>query len=120
VTFGQELNKSEGDTETLVQQTIGRALLERLGMKTMIQQFIRPRLGVSPSKKNNIFALLKEDFRRTAAGADASRQIAKGIMAIIGAVHFDGGIDGAKRVMAHLGLIIKLPNGPMAGASPKV
>ena len=105
----RRLTESTGDAEGIIERIIGRSNLNRVGMNTKLQQYVRPRIGVRPSQKHNILALFKDDFKRASAGADSSRQIANGIMAIIGATHFDGGIDSARRVMAQLGLIIKLP-----------
>ena len=88
---------------------MGRTNLNKLGINSKVHQYIRPRLGVRPSQKHNIFSLLKDDFKSAVAGAESSRQIANGIMAIIGAVFFDGGLVSVKRVMAHFALMIKLP-----------
>lgn len=76
-------------------------------MTNKLQQYIRPREPVRASKQNSIWYLLADDLKGT--GADPTRTIANGIKAIIGAVYFDGGLDNAKRVMAHFDLIIKLP-----------
>jgi dsRNA-specific ribonuclease len=83
--------------------------LAQLGIATKLQQYIRPRAPIRPSQSRNILAQAKDEVKRL--GEDPRRTIAFGIRAVIGAVYFDknGGLDGAKRVMARLELIIKLP-----------
>jgi len=79
--------------------------LSKVGTQSKIERFVRPKKPLRPSKKTNIFALLKDDVQFE----DPSRVIARAIRAIIGAVYYDGGMAAAKRVMASLMLTIKLP-----------
>jgi hypothetical protein len=65
-------------------------------MNSKVQQYIRPRLGVRPSQRYYFFTLVKEDIKSKGEGAGPTRQITNGVMAIIGAVYFEGGLDSTK------------------------
>lgn len=52
----------------------------------------------------NLFRLLKEDGQKE----HASRTIERAMQAVMAAVYFDGGLQGLRRVMAKLGLTIKV------------
>lgn len=47
--------------------------------------------------------MLKEDVQ----SEDQTRTVARAMRAIIGAVYYDGGMDGVRRVMEGLGLLVK-------------
>ena len=95
------------DAEKTAEKMLDWPSLAKLGTTTKLQQYIRPRAPLRPSQSRNAWELIKADAKNV--GKDSGRTTASGIRAIIGAVYFDGGLDAVKRVMAHLGLIIKLP-----------
>ena len=64
---------------------------------------MRKKKPLRPTKRNNIFSLVKDDASRE----DPSRTAARAMRAIVGAVYYDGGLAAARRMMAQLGLIIK-------------
>lgn len=72
-----------------------------------LEQMVRPRAPLRPSKRKNLFHVLREDVQ--AVGHDGDRLIARAIKAIIGAAYFDGGFDAVRIVMAQLGLSIQAP-----------
>lgn len=79
--------------------------LDSIGRLSQIEKFVRAMMPIRTAKKRNIFSLLKDDVVRE----DPSRTIARAMRAIIGAVYYDGQLAAARRVMAELDLIIKLP-----------
>jgi hypothetical protein len=62
-------------------------------------------MPIRPTKSKNILHLMKDDVQRE----DPSRTIQRAICAIVGAVYYDGGLEAARRLLAGLNLIIKLP-----------
>jgi len=82
---------------------IGRKNLAYVCWRAKIEKFVRKKKPLRPTKRNNIFSLVKDDASRE----DPSRTAARAMRAIVGAVYYDGGLAAARRMMAQLGLIIK-------------
>ncbi|KAG0651720.1 Ribonuclease III [Hyphodiscus hymeniophilus] len=99
--------RTEKESEDAINSIIENRNLHLVGMSTTLQQYIRPHAPIRPSQSRSIFGNIKHEVK--AIRSDPVRSISNGIKAIIGAVYFDSGYDTARRVMAHLGLIIKLP-----------
>ena len=76
-------------------------------MNTTLQKYIRPHAPIRPSQTRKLVANIRHEFKTL--GSDPVRTVANGIKAIIGAVYFDSGYETARRVMACLDLIIKVP-----------
>ena len=82
--------------------------LYHIGMTTKLQQYIRPRAPIRPTQSRSILGQIQHEVK--GLGSDPVRTIANAVRAVIGAVYFDRGYESARRVMAHLGLIIKVPD----------
>lgn len=91
------------DATSIVERMIDWSNLNKIGKKTQIEQMIRPRAPVRPTKRHNIFSLMADDAKRD----PPNRMVTKAIRAIIGAVYYDGVFEAARRVMCQLELIIK-------------
>jgi dsRNA-specific ribonuclease len=82
---------------------IGRKNLAYVCWKAKIEKFVRRKKPLRPTKRKNIFSVVKDDASRE----DPSRTAARAIRAIIGAIYYDGGLQSARRVMAEMGFSIK-------------
>ena len=87
----------------ILEKLVGRRNLAYVAWKSKIEKFVRRKKPLRPTKRRNLFSLVKDDAVRE----DPSRTAARAIRAIIGAVYYDGGIQAARRAMAELQLIIK-------------
>ena len=99
------LQVPEGDMDKIEERIIGRNNLDRVGKTSKIEQFVRPMAHLPPTKRHNILHLLKDDARRE----DPIRTLERAMKAVIGAVYYDGGLEGARLVMGNLDLLIKVP-----------
>ncbi|KAE9368782.1 hypothetical protein N431DRAFT_444189 [Stipitochalara longipes BDJ] len=93
----------DGDASNILERLIGRKSLAYVCWKSKIEKFVRRKKPLRPTKRKNIFSLMKDDASRE----DPSRTAARAMRAIVGAVYYDSGLQAARRVVAELGLIIK-------------
>jgi dsRNA-specific ribonuclease len=92
-----------GDAGNILDGLVGRKNLAYICWKSQMEKFVRRKKPLRPTKRKNIFSVVKDDASRE----DPSRTAARAMRAIIGAIYYDGGLQAARRVMAELGLIIK-------------
>jgi hypothetical protein len=83
------------------------------GSVACVRQYIRgPRALAEEPKKGarKYLAPMKDDLKGMGSEANVTAEqiVSRAVKAIIGAVHQDGGFGNARKMQAHLGIIIRL------------
>ncbi|KAF8848940.1 hypothetical protein BDZ45DRAFT_697976 [Acephala macrosclerotiorum] len=102
--FYQNTKIDEADHRMYL-KPIEKENLVKVGNKSNIQRWIRPRRRLAPSRQRNLLAMMGRDVSDTFGKHDAPSTIERAMQALIGAVYYDGGIEVVKKVMMELRLL---------------
>ncbi|KAL3422214.1 RNase [Phlyctema vagabunda] len=91
---------SKGEAKKQIESLTSVRSLGKIGKQTRIEAFVRPMM---PLRKKNLWTVVKDDVKRE----DTSVTIARALVAIIGAVFYDGGLVAVRKVMVDLGLEVR-------------